>query len=138
MKVTAIKTRILQPPEDDLLEVISSSVSSLKEKSVFVITSKVVSIWQGRCVPVTSIAKDELIMQEADIYLPRDLVSGAWCMHTVKNDVFIPSAGIDESNAASHYILCLSAGRYAKSHILFFSQGLNLPGKNNLITIIIG
>lgn len=78
----------------------------LGEKSIVVITSKVVSIWQGRCVPIARYPdKDALVMREADLYLPRNLVPGAWCMHTLKNNVFIPSAGVDESNAAGHYIL---------------------------------
>ena len=49
--------------------------------------------------------RDKLIAQEADLYLPRKYVPGAWCMQTIKNNVLIPSAGIDESNADGHYIL---------------------------------
>lgn len=105
MIIKTVKTRILQPPKDDLLEAIGSSVKSLEEKSIFVITSKVVSIWQGRCVSMTDTTKDELVIKEADRYLPRNLVPGAWCMHTIKNNTFIPSAGVDESNAGGHYIL---------------------------------
>ena len=96
----------MKPPKDDLLAVISASIKSLKEKSVVVISSKVISIGQGRCLPLSRFPlKDELVMREADFYLPRSLTPGAWCMHTLKNNIFIPSAGIDESNADGHYIL---------------------------------
>lgn len=106
MVIKVIKTRIIQPPKDDLLQVIGASIKKLPEKSILVITSKVVSIWQGRCVPLERYPdKDKLVALEADFYLPRKLVPGAWCMHTLKNNVFIPSAGIDESNASGHYIL---------------------------------
>lgn len=106
MIVTPIKTRIIMPPKDDLLEVISKSVKSLKEKSIVVITSKVVSIWQGRCIPIDSLKnKDNLIIKEADFYISRKLVPGQWCMQTLKNNLLIPSAGIDESNANGYYIL---------------------------------
>jgi len=106
MIITTIKTKILKPPKDDLLLVIEKSIKSLPEKSVVVITSKVVSIWQGRCVPMNpNLKKDDLVIQEADFYLPRSFVPGAWCMHTLKDNIFIPSAGIDESNAAGFYIL---------------------------------
>lgn len=64
-----------------------------------------VSIWQGRCLPIGDYKKDDLVIQEADFYLPREKVPNAWCMHTLKDNIFIPSAGIDESNAAGHYIL---------------------------------
>lgn len=106
MIVTPIKTKIITPPKDDLLEAISNSIKSLKEKSVVVITSKVVSIWQGRCILADSFKdKDKLIIKEADFYISRKLVPGQWCMQTLKNNLLIPSAGIDESNANGYYIL---------------------------------
>lgn len=105
MNIKPVKTRILNPPKDDLLQIIRASVKSLKEKSIVVITSKVVAIWEGRCLPMANHTKDDLTIQEADFYLPRSAVPGAWCMHTLKNNVFIPSAGIDESNADGYYIL---------------------------------
>lgn len=106
MIIKTIKTKKLQPPRDDLLKAIGASIKSLKERDIVVVTSKVVSIWQGRCIPIDQYPdRDVLVMREADWYLPRRLVPGAWCMHTMKNNVFIPSAGIDESNAAGYYIL---------------------------------
>lgn len=106
MTVKPIKTRILIPPQDDLLEVMANSIKSLKERSVVVVTSKVVSIWEGRCIPTDQVKdKDELIRKEADHYLERDVAPEALVMHTIKNNIFIPSAGIDESNAKNHYIL---------------------------------
>jgi putative folate metabolism gamma-glutamate ligase len=108
MKITAVKTAVIHPPKDDLPAAIAAAIPmrALKEKSVIVITSKVVSVWQGRCVPMDDYAKkDELVMREADLYLPREMTPGAWCMHTIKNNIFIPSAGIDESNADGYYIL---------------------------------
>ena len=106
MIVKPIKTRIIIPPKDDLLEAISNSIKYLKEKSIVVITSKVVSIWQGRCIPVSQYKnKDDLIIKEADFYIPRKSAPGQWCLQTIKNNLLIPSAGIDESNAMGHYIL---------------------------------
>ncbi len=106
MVIKPIKTRVLKPPKDDLLLAIKQSIKKLPEKSIVAITSKVVSIWQGRCVPIGgNLKKDNLVVKEADLYLPRSFIPGAWCMHTLKNNVFIPSAGIDESNAAGFYIL---------------------------------
>src|SRR3989344_9033933 len=104
MIIKPIKTRPLLPPQDDLLEVLSTSIKSLKEKDIVVITSKVISIWQGRCVPVSEVkSKDELVAAEADKYLPRK--EGWLVMHTIKDNIFIPFAGVDESNANGHYIL---------------------------------
>lgn len=106
MQIKTIKTRILVPPKDDLLKVIKKSIKKLPEKSIVVIASKVVSIWEGRCVEKENYKdKDDLIIQEADMYLPRAFIPGAWVMHTLKNNLFIPSAGVDESNANGYYIL---------------------------------
>ncbi len=106
MIIKPIKTRIIVPPKDDLLDAIISPLKSLQEKSIIVITSKVVSIWQGRCLPIEQYPDmDKLIAQEADAYLPREAVPGAWVMQTLKHNLLIPSAGIDQSNANDHYIL---------------------------------
>ncbi len=106
MRIEPIKTRVLIPPRDDLLGAIRDALRTVPERSVLAITSKVVSIGEGRCISKSEVAdKDELIRQEADKYLPRDLAPSGWVMHTIKNNLFIPSAGIDESNAKDHYIL---------------------------------
>ena len=106
MMIAPVKTRVLVPPKDDLLAAIRDALPKIEERTVLAITSKVVSIWQGRCVPKSDYPdKDELIKKEADKYLPRDFVPNRWVMHTIKNNLFIPSAGIDESNANDYYIL---------------------------------
>ncbi|MCX6723914.1 MAG: coenzyme F420-0:L-glutamate ligase [Candidatus Staskawiczbacteria bacterium] len=105
MLVKAIKTRPLIPPKDDLLSVIKESVLSLPEKSVIVITSKVVSIWQGRCVEINGQDKDELVKKEADFYIDKDKLQKNPVMLTIKNNILIPTSGIDESNANGYYIL---------------------------------
>lgn len=105
MIVKAIKTRKFMPPKDDLWELLSS-IKSIKENSVIAITSKVVSIGEGRCIPIKEFPdKDKLVIKEADKYLPREAAPHGLVMHTIKNDVFVASAGIDESNGAGYYIL---------------------------------
>lgn len=106
MKIKAIKTRLLKLPQDDLLAVISGSVKTLAENSILVIASKVVSLHQGRCLLKSKVPhKDELIKKEADRYLPRELTPNRAAVLTIKNNILIPTAGIDESNADGYYIL---------------------------------
>lgn len=106
MMIQPIKTRILAPPQDDLLVAIRAALPSVPEKSVLAITSKVVSVHEGRCVTHENFPdKDALIQQEAEQYLPRDFTPYGWVMHTTKNHMFIPSAGVDESNGNGYYIL---------------------------------
>lgn len=108
MFVKAIKTRPFMPPKDDLFSLIKESFSNinLKEESIIVITSKIVSIWQGQCLKIDSIEnKDDLIKKEADLYLDRDKVPKGYAMLTIKNNILIPTAGIDESNGNGYFIL---------------------------------
>jgi len=108
MLIQAIKTRLFMPPKDDLFSLIKESFPdvNLKEKTMIVLASKIVSIWQGRCVKIDSIEnKDDLIKKEADLYLDRDKVPQGYVMLTVKNNILIPAAGIDESNGNGYFIL---------------------------------
>lgn len=108
MKITPIKTRVLQPPQDDLLAVLSSV--PLKNKEILVIATKVISIYQGRCIKIDETRKDkqkaELILNEAD-----EIVSLAATTNlkqsplTKKYGIVVGSAGIDESNGNGYFIL---------------------------------
>jgi dihydrofolate synthase / folylpolyglutamate synthase len=106
MIVKAIKTRPLIPPKDDLLSVIKESIFGLKENSIIVVTSKIVSIWQGQCIKMSDVKdKDELIKKEAELYIDRDKNLPGSVMLTIKDNLLIPTSGIDESNANGYYIL---------------------------------
>ncbi|MDR3169702.1 MAG: hypothetical protein LBU27_08440 [Candidatus Peribacteria bacterium] len=105
MQFLPIKTRPLLPPKDDLFQIFDEFLPGLKEGDVLFITSKVVAIHQGRCVPVSSIEKSELIKQEADYWTVSDVVPDKDIYLTITDQVLIPSAGIDESNANGYYIL---------------------------------
>lgn len=101
MDVTAFKVEILTPPKDDLLSKIKASTLSLEEYDCIAVSSKVVSIWQGRCVPRDKSEKEALIKKEADWYLDEPMVHGV--LHTIKDGILIPNAGIDPF--AGHYVL---------------------------------
>lgn len=103
MRVQAIKTHLIQSGE--LLEnILDRHLLSISEKTILVITSKIISICQGHILPKTSISKEALIKQEADaIAQMRENPYGIYL--TLKNNILIPSAGIDESNGDDVYIL---------------------------------
>ena len=107
MIVKAIKTRPLLPPKDDLFSVIQESLFEIKERSIIVVTSKVVSIGEGLCIKADNakIEKDSLIKDEADMYIERDNNLPESVMLTIKDNILIPTSGIDESNANGYYIL---------------------------------
>lgn len=105
MIITAIKTRKAIPPKDNLWQILSA-FPPLEEKSVVAIASKIISICEGRCIHIKDLKdKDDLVKKEAKKYLPRDLVPNSWVMHTITNNMLMPSAGIDESNGNGYFIL---------------------------------
>ena len=109
MTIKPIKTRQFMPPKDDLFELIRESVPQgrLQEGSILVVTSKIVAIGEGRCVKIDeSTDKYALVKKEADEYLSKDKMPREYSfVLTIKNNILIPTAGIDESNANGYYIL---------------------------------
>ena len=97
------------PPKDDIFDLLERSLpqKSVKEKSILVVTSKIVAISQGRCIKIESVKdKSQLIKKESDLYLDREEYPNKWgVMLTMKNNILIPTAGIDESNANGYYVL---------------------------------
>lgn len=105
MQVTAIKTHAITKIDTDILVILDAYLPAIPERSVVVVTSKIVSICEGRMVRKTSdFQKDALATQEADLYLPREYNQYGF-MITIKNNIMIASAGIDESNGNGYLIL---------------------------------
>jgi F420-0:gamma-glutamyl ligase len=103
MKVTVYKTDKVTAHSHDLFELLDTALPELTDGCVVGVAAKIVSLCEGRIVPIEATDKDELIRQEAQWYLPR---SGTYELaFTITRDLFIPTAGIDESNADGHYIL---------------------------------
>src|SRR3989338_1491448 len=100
MQVKAIKTRIFQENED-LISFILKYVKKLPEKSILVITSKIVALSEGRTAPYKNKKqKIDLIKKESDFAVKTKVV---WM--TIKEGQVLASAGIDESNANGKMIL---------------------------------
>lgn len=103
MKVQAIKTKRVQANEMHLMDLLARYITEFSEGSILAITSKVVSLCEGRAVPIGSVSKEQLIVEEAQKYAEP---LGAYGFHfTITNNTLIPSAGIDESNGDEMYVL---------------------------------
>lgn len=104
MKLKAMKTHAIKPGES-ITSILDQYISTLTDQVIVAITSKVLSLCQGRVIEKNSVpSKYALIEKEADAYLPED--QSLHNVHlTIKNNILIPSAGIDESNGNGMYIL---------------------------------
>lgn len=103
MQLIPIKTRAFVPPKDDIYNLLNEYLPKLREGDILIVTSKIVSIHQGRCMAVSkNINKRQLALEEADLYLPG---ANKYSFLTIKNHAIISSAGVDTSNGKNHYIL---------------------------------
>ncbi|MDD2913163.1 MAG: coenzyme F420-0:L-glutamate ligase [Candidatus Paceibacterota bacterium] len=100
MIIQPIKTRIFQEGEN-LFAFITNYFKDIPEKSIIVVTSKIVALAEKRTAVVKNTqTKEKLIYKESEIAI---LTKYVWL--TVKDGVAMASAGIDESNANGKLIL---------------------------------
>lgn len=99
-----VKTRIINPPKDDISDILE--LLEIKDGDIVFISSKVLGIAEGRCFNATKVTKEELIEQEAERFLSYVNKTGNFHVNlTVNQNILIPSAGIDESNANGYFVL---------------------------------
>ncbi len=103
MIITPIKTPKVLPGSVTLLNLITGSISEIKENSILAITSKVVSLCENRVKSMDLYDKKDLVKQESDRYTNP---IGSFGFHfTITKNYLIPSAGIDESNGDGNFVL---------------------------------
>jgi F420-0:gamma-glutamyl ligase len=104
MQVRSIKTHKITAGAETIDAVLDRYLPKLEEKSVVAISSKIVAICEGSVVAKNQATKDELIIDQADLYLPRSSNKHG-VMICIRNNQFVAAAGIDESNGDGYYIL---------------------------------
>lgn len=117
MEVTALKTLPIAVG-DSLEHTIDQAISTISEGSIVVITSKIVSICQGRVKKITTKEdKFNLIHDEAQLYIENYATRKYNMALTVTNNILIPNSGIDESNGNGYAILWPSNPMQAAKNI---------------------
>lgn len=143
MQIIPIKTRKIKPPKDDLYKILDKYCPKLKEGNILLITSKILAIHQGRCVPIKidessklhKEEKDKLVKKEADVYIPREESPNEYTILTIKDNTLISSAGIDKSNANGYYILWpKNPEKEAKKICLYLKKKFSLKKLAVIIT----
>ncbi len=100
MQIKAIETRIFKENEDLFLFILKY-VKKIPEKSILVVTSKIVALSESRTAEYKSEKqKIELIKKESNFTIKTKL---AWL--SIKDNIVVANAGIDESNAKGRLIL---------------------------------
>jgi len=134
MKIVSVKTHKVTINDCDLIKILDKYLPALSEKSILAITSKIVSITEGRLVKMDSVDKDDLIKQEAQFYLPRSKNPYNVSL-TITRNMLAATAGIDESNGNGYYILWpKDPQKTANSIRLHLKQRCNLRNVGVIIT----
>jgi len=97
--ITPKKTRVFQV-RDNLFYFIIHEIPKVQEKSILVITSKIVALAQGRVVSAEKIDKTSLVRHES-----KRVIQTPWCLLGYRDGEWSANAGIDESNARDQFIL---------------------------------
>ena len=120
-----IKTEVFKQGQDFNQFLISALKDKLQDGDVLSISTKIVSINEGRTVSKSEIGKKELVERESDQFLGE---IGYNIFLTIKDGLLIPSAGIDESNAGEEQYLLFPEKPFdsAKSIWSFLKSELGL------------
>jgi putative folate metabolism gamma-glutamate ligase len=103
MRIKPVKTHRITPG-DSLEAVLEACLPPLENGDILVVTSKILSVMQGRLIPKQQALKEQLVCEEADFLLKSHDI-GQRHRLTIKDGLLIPCAGIDESNGDDSYIL---------------------------------
>jgi len=104
MKIDPIKTKRVTAKDRSIFQILDESITALEDGSIVAITSKIISICEGRVKHKNSVDKDDLIINESDRYISKNLSKYGFYF-TITNNRLIPTAGIDESNGNGYYVL---------------------------------
>ena len=134
MIVTPIKTSRVAAGQTTLFDLLDEFVHDMPEKSVLAITSKIVSLCEGRIVPIDGTDKEELVKSESSLYLPGEF--GKYGYHfSIVNNSLTSAGGIDESNGNDNYILWPSDPQKTANEVRdYLAKRFNLKDVGVVIT----
>ncbi|MEK7613816.1 MAG: coenzyme F420-0:L-glutamate ligase [Patescibacteria group bacterium] len=155
MKLSAIKVRRLEPPQDNFFQALDEVLPPLQENDVIAVASKAVAIHEGRCVPKGSNEGDKtqrnLLIQKESDYIIKTPTPNSWDL-TIKNHMVTFAGGLDESNAGEYYILLpkdpMRSARDIRAHLqkkhnvknlgVVITDSTALPFRQGVIALSIG
>lgn len=104
MKVQAVKTHPIKANEETIYDLLDKYLPALKNGTVVVITSKIVSLCEGSVSLIEETDLEKLVIEESDHYLPKSFNKYGFNF-TITQNTMIASAGIDQSNGNGNYVL---------------------------------
>ncbi len=134
MNITTIKTDRVYPGKEILTDFLDRSITAMDDRSILVITSKIVALSEGRFISKTDEISEELLASETDYYLPKE--SSLYGVPlTIRDNTFVARAGIDASNTDGVYsLLPVDSYAIAKTVRLYLADRFSLKNIGVIIT----
>jgi F420-0:gamma-glutamyl ligase len=104
MIANTLKTRKVTAGALSLTDLLDEALHELPERSVLVVTSKVVSLCENRVRPIQGTNLEQLVQDEAELYMA-DAQEQHGYTFTIAHNMITPNSGIDESNSGGMYVL---------------------------------
>jgi len=104
MIARAIHTRKVLVGACTITELLDESLAAISDRSVLVVTSKIVSLCEGRIRKIAGTDLPALVHDEAEWVMPHAEAQHGYTF-TIAHNMLTPNSGIDESNANGVYVL---------------------------------
>lgn len=100
----AIHTRKVLAGACTITELLDEALTAMPDQSVLVVTSKIVSLCEGRIQKIPGTDLPTLVREEAEWVMPYVEAQHGYTF-TIAHNMLTPNSGIDESNANGAYVL---------------------------------
>jgi F420-0:gamma-glutamyl ligase len=87
-----------------IFALLDECLDAMPEKSVLVVTSKIVSLCEGRTMAIQGTDLPALVRSESEWFMPNAEAQHGYTF-TIAHNMLTPNSGIDESNADGVYVL---------------------------------
>lgn len=104
MKARAIRTKKVTSGSCTISHLLDESLDQMPERSVLVITSKIVSLCEGATLPKEGTDLNKLVQDEAEWFMV-DAKNQHGYISTIAHNILTPNSGVDESNSDGNYVL---------------------------------
>jgi len=127
MNVKAMKTDVVLAGKKSIYDLLDDFLPVLKERSIIVITSKIIALCEGRVVSVEGTNKEDLVKKQSDYFLPSS-ISKYHHHFTITRNTLAAVSGIDESNSGGNYYVLwpADAQKSANEIRIYLAKKFNL------------
>ena len=106
MNIKAVSTEPILAGQQTIFEILDNHINDLEERTIVVITSKIIALCENRVFPIEGTDREKLIRDNSSLYYdPKFRQPGLDFSFSIVKNTLIPSSGVDASNTDNLYVL---------------------------------